>query len=89
MNEVIILEQFLSIPWWILLHCIGVLNNFFNLFLFFLFDFCGILAYSGTAESSLIVQWRDLFFLLTDRLLRAEISRMRESTEVWRSKTER
>lgn len=74
MNEVVILEQFLSVPWGVLLHCIGVLNDFLNLFLLFFFYFCGILVYSPTAESSLIVQLWDLFLLLRGRLLRAMIS---------------
>jgi hypothetical protein len=64
MNEVIILEQFLSISWRVLLHSISVLNDFLNLLLLFLFNFCGILVYSSAAERSLIVQWWDLFLLL-------------------------
>ena len=64
MNEVIILEQFLSVPWRVLLHSISMLNDFLNLLLLFLFNFCGILVYPATAERSLIVQLWDLFLLL-------------------------
>lgn len=84
MNVDVIFKQFLSIPWRVLLHCIGVLNNFFDLVLLFLFNFCGILVDPPTSlltESSLIVQGMSLLLLLTSRLLRAVISLMWESEE--------
>ena len=58
MNEVVILKQFLSVSWRVLLHGVGMLNDFLDLILF-LFNFGGILVYSSAAlavsESSLIV----------------------------------
>lgn len=85
MNEIVILKQFLSVSWWVLLHGVGMLNDFLDLILF-LFNFGGILIYSSAAlavsESSLIVQRRDLLLLLASRLVRAVFNLLMRETEV-------
>lgn len=80
MNEVIILKELFSISWRVLLHCIGVLYDLFDLLWWGLFFLA-----SSTSKGSLVVE-RDLSLLLRGMLRATKVvepSKVREA-EWWR-----
>lgn len=75
-NKVVIFKELLSIPWWVLLHSICVLNDFLGLFSWSIF-----LMPDGTSKGGLVVE-RNLGLLFRGILG----ATLRESPEHWEAK---